>query len=180
MEQAQRLVYANEDAVPDLCYSLSCRPVMEVGWNVKLPVNVCALHRCCPTSPAKQDGWGSVLPPQNIWFSFTATGERKKKMNEEGFLKASNCCRDKPWSGSKQTAVLFNASCSSVDGLFDWRKLAECDVVVFPRCSLNLECCSMSTADSFSQLFLASVSLCFFFTASLLSSHGPWLLNFFR
>lgn len=94
-------------------------------------------------------------------------------MNEEGFLKASNCCRDKPWSGSKQTAVLFNASCSLVDGLFDRRKLAECVVVVFPRCSLNLECCSMSTADSFSQLFLASVSLWFFLLLAYWLVIGP-------
>lgn len=32
------------------------------------------LHRCYPTSPAKQDGRGSVLPLQNIWFSFGAGG----------------------------------------------------------------------------------------------------------
>lgn len=32
------------------------------------------LHRCYPTSPAKQDGRGSVLPLQNIWFSFDAGG----------------------------------------------------------------------------------------------------------
>lgn len=55
-------------------------PVMEVRRNVKLPFNVCVLHRCYPTSPAKQqDGRGSILPPQNIWFSFGATREGKKK-----------------------------------------------------------------------------------------------------
>lgn len=32
------------------------------------------LHRCYPISPAKQDGRGSVLPLQNIWFSFGAGG----------------------------------------------------------------------------------------------------------
>lgn len=117
MERAQRLVYPRENALADLCCSLSCWPVMEVGWNVKLPVNVCTLHRCCPTSPARQDGWGSVLPLQNIWFLFAATRERgKKKMNEEGFLEAGNGSRDKLGSGSRQTAVLFNASCCLVDG----------------------------------------------------------------
>lgn len=110
----QCLVYLNGTALPDLCNSLSCRPVMEVGRNVKLPVNVCVLHRCYPTSQAKQDGWGSVLPPQNIRFSFAATRDwegEKKKMNEKGFLEASNCSGDKLWSGSRQTAVLFYTSC---------------------------------------------------------------------
>lgn len=36
-------------------------------------------------------------------------------MNEKGFLEASNCSRDKLWSGSRQTAVLFNTSCCLVD-----------------------------------------------------------------
>lgn len=68
---------------------------MEVGRNVKLPVNVCVLHRCYPTSPAEQDGRGSILPLHNIWSSFGATREKKEKMNKEGFLETTSHSKDK-------------------------------------------------------------------------------------
>lgn len=52
--------------------------MMEVVWNVVLPVEPRArLHRCCHTSPVKQDGCGgSVLPLQNIWSLLAATKQR--------------------------------------------------------------------------------------------------------
>lgn len=116
---------------------------MEVGWNVKLPVDVRVLHRCYPTSPAKQDGWGSFVRPSSanhLILICCNKGEReKKKMNEECFLEASNRRRDKRWSGSGQTAVLFNTSCC-------WMYKTG---AVVPRWSWNLE--------SYSRQFLTTI-----------------------
>lgn len=75
-------------------------------------------------------------------------------MNEEGFLEASNCSRDKLRSGSRQTAVLFNTSCCLVDVtrkcwqsvLWSWS----------PGEVETLSLFLISTPDRFLQLLLAS------------------------
>lgn len=125
----------------DLCSSLSCRPVMEVGWNVKLPPDVCVcVHYTDAIPPPQQSrmGGGPSFLCTTSDSHLLQQGNEWREMNEEAFLQRGDPSRDKLWSGLKQIAVLFNTSCC----LFDQKKPAELTWLCCPRLQVerDLEC----------------------------------------
>lgn len=157
MEQAQFLVYCNEKI---LCYSLSCRPVMEVGWNVKLPVNVC-VHYTDAVPPPKQSRMGGILSSsaKHLILIFCNKGGEEEKAEWAGNRR--EIAAETNWSGSRQTAVLFNTSCCLVDGNL-WPEKAGRVWYGFGPQVESRPWVFHNVYSSFSQLLLASMSLCFF------------------
>lgn len=146
------LVYHNEKESPDFC--LSYRPVMEVGWNVKLPVDVCAIRRCYPTSPAEQDGRGPSFLRKTSDSHLAQQGRERwmRRLYLRRVIAAeTNCGVDQ---GGQLYCLIHPAvwwSWSVAGG-----KLAKWAAVVVPRWSWNLGV--FSALDSFTQILSASVS----------------------
>ncbi len=87
-------------------------------------LSVCALYTdAIPPPQQSRMGGGLSFLYKTSDSHLLQRGGEEKKMNEEVFLKPSACSRDKRWSGSRQTAVLFHASCCLVDGLCDPEKV---------------------------------------------------------
>lgn len=102
------------------------------------------LHRCYPTSPAKQDGRGSVLPLQNIWFSFGAGGVWGGRWMRRIIVAETNVGVDQ----GRQLYCLIHPAVWCRERWPGWA------VVVVPGWSWGLECFCFS----FSQILLALFS----------------------
>lgn len=102
------------------------------------------LHRCYPTSPAKQDGRGSVLPLQNIWFSFGAGGVCVGGWMRRIIVAETNVGVDQ----GRQLYCLIHPAVWCRERWPGWA------VVVVPGWSWGLECFCFS----FSQILLALFS----------------------